>query len=271
MRMISKENKIWLITDAARGFGRAWAEAALRRGDWVIAAAQDVTALQSLVDAYGGSVVPLALDVTDRVGVFDTVERAHAYFGRLDVIVNNASCVQLGAVEEVSEAEARAQFETNAFGALWIIQAALPFLREQGRGHILSVSGIGGIIGSPLCGIYQASRWALEAMHEALAREVAEFGVKVTLIEPGSCVPDRAGSSVSHTTPNPAYDAVRARVAGATPGIEPSDPHAAAEAVLRVVDAEAPPLRLFLGATLLGIARHAYAEHPIRVGANTGR
>src|SRR6202162_1462376 len=133
---------------------------------------------------YGDALLPIQLDVTDRDADFAAVKQAHDHFGRLDVIVNNAGYGHLGMVEEVSEQEIRAQLETNVLGALWITQAALPYLREQGSGHILQVSSIGGISAFVNTGAYHASKWALEGLSQSLAAEVAGFGIKVTLIEP---------------------------------------------------------------------------------------
>jgi NAD(P)-dependent dehydrogenase (short-subunit alcohol dehydrogenase family) len=252
-------SKIWLITGTSRGFGREWASAALERGDSVAATARDATALDELVDAYGDAVLPISLDVTDREAAFTAVAKAHEHFGRLDVVVNNAGYGQFGMVEELSEAEARDQIETNLFGALWITQAALPFLRDQGAGHILQVSSIGGISAFPMVGMYHASKWALEGLSQALAQEVADFGIKVTLIEPGGYSTDWAGSSAKRAAPLPAYDELREQTAAwraqrGTPG----DPVATREAVLEIVDAENPPLRVFFGEAPLGIATADY-------------
>jgi len=253
-------SKTWFITGTSRGFGREWAIAALERGDTVAATARDTSTLDDLVAKHGDAVLPIRLDVTDRDAVFAAVQQAHDRFGRLDVVVNNAGYGQFGMIEEISEAEARAQFETNVFGALWVTQAALPYLREQGSGHILQVSSIGGISAFPNIGIYNASKWALEGFSQALAQEVADFGIKVTIIEPGAFSTDWSGASAKHATPNLAYDVFRekaaeqrkARVAGT------GDPTASAAAVLQVVDAENPPLRIFLGSTPLGIATRDY-------------
>ncbi|CAG2154140.1 SDR family oxidoreductase [Cupriavidus numazuensis] len=252
--------KVWFITGASRGFGRVWAEAALSRGDKVAATARSADSLTGLAKAYGSAVLPLELDVTDRAGVFAAVERAHAHFGRLDVVVNNAGYGLFGAIEETSEAEARAQIETNVFGALWVIQAVLPRLRQQGGGHILSVSSIGGIVAFPTLGLYHASKWALEALNESLTQEVAGQGIKVTLIEPGSYATDWAGSSSIHTTHLPEYDGIRSQLAAAFAGASLGDPKATGDAILKLVDADKPPLRLFLGSMPLPIARQRYAE-----------
>jgi NAD(P)-dependent dehydrogenase (short-subunit alcohol dehydrogenase family) len=254
--------KVWFITGASRGFGREWAIAALERGDSVAATARNTSTLDELVDKYRNQFLPLRLDVTDREADFAAVRQAHERFGRLDVVVNNAGYGHFGMVEEITEEEARAQLETNLFGALWVTQAALPLLREQGSGHILQVSSIGGISAFPLVGIYHASKWALEGISQSLAQEVAQFGIKVTLIEPGGFATDWAGSSSRTSTQLPAYaeyhkqvqEARRRRV-----GI-PGDPKASASAVLRLVDAEEPPLRCFFGTAPLGIAKADYEQ-----------
>jgi NAD(P)-dependent dehydrogenase (short-subunit alcohol dehydrogenase family) len=252
-------SKTWFITGTSRGFGREWAIAALDRGDSVAATARSTSSLEDLVTTYGDRVLALPLDVTDRSAVFEAVARAHEHFGRLDVVVNNAGYGQFGMVEELSEAEVRAQIETNLFGALWVTQAALPFLREQGSGHILQVSSIGGVSAFPSVGIYHASKWALEGISQALAQEVAGFGIKVTLIEPGGFSTDWGGSSARHATKIDAYDAVREAAANrpsrrGTPG----DPVATRGPVLKIVDSDEPPLRVFFGEAPLAIATADY-------------
>jgi NAD(P)-dependent dehydrogenase (short-subunit alcohol dehydrogenase family) len=253
-------SKTWFITGTSRGFGREWAIAALERGDRVAATARDPATLDDLVAQHGDSVLPVALDVTDREAVFDAVRRAHERFGRLDVVVNNAGYGQFGMVEELSEAEARDQIETNLFGALWVTQAALPYLREQGSGHFLQVSSIGGISAFAGIGMYHASKWALEGISQSLALEVAGFGVKVTVIEPGGYATDWGGSSARHATALPAYaDArERGRQARAQRTASPGDPAATRDAVLQLVDAEEPPLRVFFGDGPLAIASADY-------------
>ena len=251
--------KTWFITGTSRGFGREWALAALERGDRVAATARDAGSLDALVAAHGDAVLPIELDVTDRSAAFAAVERALERFGRLDVVVNNAGYGQFGAVEELGEAEVRAQLETNFFGALWVTQAALPFLRAQGGGRILQVSSIGGISAFPTVGAYHASKWALEGMSQSLAQEVAGFGIKVTLVEPGGYATDWSGSSAKHATRLPAYDPVHEQAANrpsrrGTPG----DPRATRDAVLTLVDADDPPLRVFLGRAPLAIATADY-------------
>jgi len=253
-------SKTWFITGTSRGFGREWAIAALERGDRVAATARDTASLDDLVQKYGEALLPIALDVTDRAADFAAVAQAHDHFGGLDIVVNNAGYGHFGMIEEITEDEARAQLEANLFGALWVTQAALPYLREQGSGHLIQVSSIGGISAFPRVGIYHASKWALEGLSQALAQEVATFGVHVTLVEPGAFSTDWAGSSSSTSEQLPAYDEVhrvtlesRARRVG-----NPGDPGATREAILRVVDAEEPPLRVFFGAGPLAIATADY-------------
>jgi NAD(P)-dependent dehydrogenase (short-subunit alcohol dehydrogenase family) len=252
--------KTWFITGASRGFGKEWSIAALERGDTVAATARDPKALDDLVQQFGDRVLAIRLDVNDRDAVFAAVRQAHEHFGALDVVVNNAGYGQFGMVEEISEAEARAQFDTNVFGALFVIQAALPYLRAQGSGHILQVSSIGGISAFPNIGIYNASKWALEAFSQSLAAEVADFGIKVTIIEPGAYSTDWGGASAKHAEQNPAYEAFREKAAEqrrARAG-NPGDPVATRDAVLAVVDAEDPPLRVFFGDGPLAIATRDY-------------
>src|SRR5665213_2562319 len=205
MRRHRMSAKIWFITGTSRGFGREWALAALERGDSVVATARNASSLDTLVAAHGDAVLPISLDVTNREAVFAAVGRAHEHFGRLDIVVNNAGYGQFGMVEELSVQEARDQIETNLFGALWVTQAALPYLRAQGSGHFLQVSSIGGISAFPGIGMYHASKWGLEGISQALAQEVKDFGIKVTLIEPGGFSTDWAGPSAKHADPLDAY------------------------------------------------------------------
>ncbi|RBY88762.1 SDR family oxidoreductase [Blastococcus sp. TF02A-26] len=253
-------SKTWFITGASRGFGREWATAALERGDSVAATARDTATLDDLVQRFGDAVLPLQLDVTDREAGTAAVRRAHDTFGRLDVVVNNAGYGLFGMVEEVSEAEVRAQFDANVFGALWITQAALPLMRAQGSGHVLQVSSIGGIVALPNLGVYNASKWALEAFSQSLATEVAQFGIKVTIIEPAGYSTDWSGSSAQHAEPNPAYDEFRGKVmAGRAKAAQSAgDPAATAAAVLQLVDADEPPLRVFFGKAPLAMATKEY-------------
>jgi len=252
--------KTWFITGASRGFGREWSIAALERGDQVVATARHLETLDDLVRDFEGSIFPLALDVTDRVAVFEAVGQGFEHFGQLDVVVNNAGYGQFGMVEELSEQDAREQIETNLFGALWVTQAALPYLREQGSGHFLQVSSIGGVTAFANIGMYHASKWALEGISQALAQEVKGFGIKVTLIEPGGYSTDWGGSSARHATPIAAYDEAREENQRfrAARSQRPGDPFATRAAVLKLVDAEIPPLRVFFGDGPLALAASDY-------------
>lgn len=249
--------KVWFITGASKGFGREWAEAALERGDKVAATARNPETLAALTEKDGDAVLPLQLDVTNRDADFAAVQQAARYFGRLDVVINNAGYGHFGTIEELTEAEARAQFETNVFGALWVTQAALPILRAQGSGHIIQVSSIGGISAFPVTGIYHASKWALEGFSQSLAQEVAAFGIHVTLIEPGGFSTDWGGPSATRSQKNPAYADVHNAPRPAAAGGR-GNPTATRSAILKVVDAENPPLRVFFGKAPLEIATKDY-------------
>ncbi|WP_203657515.1 SDR family NAD(P)-dependent oxidoreductase [Actinocatenispora rupis] len=257
--------KVWFVTGSSRGLGREFVRAALERGDRVAATARDTGSLADLTAEYGDAVLPLAMDVTDPTAVTGAVRRAVEHFGRLDVVVNNAGYAQIGAIEELTGAEVRAQFETNLFGALWVIQAVLPYLREQRSGHIVQLSSAAGLIAMPMGGAYQASKWALEALNETLAQEVAEFGVRVTIVEPGGYA-TRDGNNPDPLAnghlaqAHPAYAALRERLAGALGGQPAGDPAAAARALLTVVDSAEPPLRILFGQGFYPMLQQVYAD-----------
>jgi NAD(P)-dependent dehydrogenase (short-subunit alcohol dehydrogenase family) len=250
--------KVWFITGTSKGFGRVWAEAALARGDRVAATARDIDTLAPLVEQYGERVMALTLDVTDKARVDAAIAEAHARFGRLDVVVNNAGYGLFGTIEEVSEAQARAQIETNLFGALWVTQAALPYMRAQRSGHIIQVSSIGGVNAFPTVGLYHASKWGLEGFSQSLAAEVADFGIKVTIVEPAGYATDWGGPSAIRADPLSAYDGARARIAAFRSGNTPGNPDATGAAILKVVDAAEPPLRIFFGSIGLPMTRAEY-------------
>jgi NAD(P)-dependent dehydrogenase (short-subunit alcohol dehydrogenase family) len=258
-------SKIWFITGSSRGLGRRFVEAALARGDRVAATARSTTSLDDLVAAHGDAVLPLDMDVTDKAAVFASVRRAKEHFGRLDVVVNNAGYAQVGAIEELTERELRDQLETNLFGAVWVIQAALPHLRAQRAGHIIQLSSAAGLIAVPLGAAYSASKWALEALNETLAREVAEFGIKVTVVEPGGFA-TRSGKNPDplangHLAErSPVYDDLRRRLAGLVGKQPAGDPAAAAQALLKIVDSDNPPLRVLFGQGFYPMVQQAYAD-----------
>ena len=253
--------KVWFITGASRGFGRVWAEAALNRGDRVAATARTLESIAGLKKKYGAEVLTLELDVTRPEQVKSAVEQSHAHFGRLDVVVNNAGYPLVGAIEEASAEDVRALYDTNIFGTLSVIQAALPLLRKQGGGHIVGVSSTLGHVTMPLIGYYCSSKWAFEAIHESLAMEVQPFGIKVTIIEPGAYATEFGGpSSGKFAQGLDLYADLKAQVFEGMKTMERGDPSATPEAIFKLVDAENPPLRLFLGSHNLPSIRAAYAE-----------
>ncbi|MBD3917364.1 SDR family NAD(P)-dependent oxidoreductase [Paenibacillus sp. PR3] len=255
------ETKVWFITGASRGLGRIWAEAALSRGDKVAATARTPESIADLKERFGDAVLPLALDVTDSRQVEHAVQQAHAYFGRLDVVLNNAGYTLVGTTEEANESDVRELFDANYFGTLRVIQAALPLLRLQGSGHIIGVSSAMGIVAAPLIGFYCASKWAVEALHDSLAQEVKDFGIKVTLLEPGAFATD-FGSPLSMKTSQglEVYTELRNQVTARLSTEERGDPNATAEAILQIIDAEDPPLRFAVGARVLPLVRGVYAD-----------
>ncbi|MEU4409011.1 SDR family oxidoreductase [Streptosporangium sp. NPDC023963] len=246
-------SRIWFITGAGRGLGRAFTLAALERGDRVAAAARTITR-QDFDDRYGDRLLALPLDVTDRGAVFTAVNTAVEHFGRLDIVVNNAGTMSSGMVEEFTEAEARAQLEVNLFGAMWVCQAVLPHLRAQASGHIVQVSSIAALGGFPSTGMYSASKFALEGMSEALAMEAAPFGVKLSIVQPGGYWTDLY-TSMTTTSPSAEYGPLRAELEKQwAEGSIDSEPRLAAEALLKLVDSEDPPLRLLLGSMVYDLA-----------------
>ena len=238
-------SKTWFITGASSGFGREWAEAALDRGDRVVATARSVDRLTHLGSRYGDHVLVLRLDVTRRQEVMDAVHAAHTHFGRLDVVVNNAGYGHLGMVEELTEREIRDELETNLLGTLWVTQAVLPILREQRSGHIVQVTSEGGVTAFPQFGAYHASKWAVEGLSQALAHEVDAFGIKVTCVEPGPYSTSFGATGLRRSAEDPVYDGVRADIDRT--GWALGDPAATRPAILAVVDSDEPPLRVLFG------------------------
>ncbi|MBQ1204249.1 MAG: SDR family NAD(P)-dependent oxidoreductase [Loktanella sp.] len=254
--------KTWLITGANRGLGLAFAQAALQRGDRVAATSRKIEGLSDLVARFADQVVPLTLDVTDRAACFAVVEQARTALGQIDVVVNNAGYGLFGMVEELTEAQMRDQMEVNFFGLFHMTQAILPVLRAQGAGHILQISTVGGVMTFPGLGGYHASKWAVEGLSDALAQEVDGLGIKVTLVEPGPYATDWAGASATHAAPITDYDPLRAAMAAQQSQMPPDmygDPAAVGPAILKLVDSDAPPKRLFLGAMPTMIVPPAYA------------
>jgi short-subunit dehydrogenase len=254
-------SKVILITGATKGFGRIWAEAFLKRGDRVIAAGRNITALEDLKSKYADLVLPIQLDVNNRNASFEAVNKAKEHFGRIDVLINNAGYGLFGAVEETSEEEARNQMETNFFGVLWLTQAVLPIMRKQKSGHIIQVSSFLGLITLPVLGLYNASKFAVEGLTETLASEVKGFGINVSLVEPNGYTTDWSGESAFQTESLSVYDPVKAafKEAVAAPGIF-GNPEATANVILKLVDNDNPPLRLLLGSFAYPAVKKVYEE-----------
>jgi NAD(P)-dependent dehydrogenase (short-subunit alcohol dehydrogenase family) len=251
--------KTIFITGASRGFGKIWTEAFLRRGDKVAATARDIKTLSDLAKQYGNTLLPIQLDVNDRAAGFQAIQKAKAHFGNIDVLINNAGYGLFGSVEETSEQEARDQMETNFFGLLWMTQAVLPLMREQGHGHIIQVSSVLGIVTLPVLGLYNASKYAVEGLSETLAAEVKDFGIKVSLVEPNGFSTDWAGASSFHTTGMPVYDKVKADFQNGLTDDAFGKPAATTDAILQLVDSNNPPLRLFLGKVAHPWVKQVYA------------
>ncbi|HEX7632188.1 MAG TPA: oxidoreductase [Lacunisphaera sp.] len=248
-------SRIWFITGVSSGLGRSLAEAVAARGDIAIGTLRQDAQLAAYNALAPGRTVGVKLDVNDHARVTAVVQQVITQFGRIDVLVNNAGYGLLGAVEEVSDAEARAQLETNVFGALAVTRTVLPHMRRQKAGHILQISSIGGYNGTPGAGIYNASKFALEGFSEALAKEAGPLGIRVTLVEPGPFRTKWAGESLKRAaTTIPAYadtpaGATIGRITGyGSTGSQPGDPDLAAAAMIKAVDSPNPPLRLVLGA-----------------------
>jgi NAD(P)-dependent dehydrogenase (short-subunit alcohol dehydrogenase family) len=249
--------KVWLITGCSTGFGRALAEAVLEKGDFLLATAREPAQLRALIDHYPKTAFGERLDVTLSQEIQAAVDAAIKTFGRIDVLVNNAGYGLIGALEEVSDADIRQQFETNFFGAVHLIRTVLPLMRQQGSGHIVNMSSTAGFVGFGGSSIYCATKFALEGISEALAKEVESFGIKVTLIEPGAFRTNFNGRSLAAAEqPIDAYDPV----SGASlqwfkqmDGKQPGNPAKAAQAIIQAVESPHPPMRLALGTDAMSL------------------
>jgi NADP-dependent 3-hydroxy acid dehydrogenase YdfG len=249
------KDRTWFITGASTGFGRILAEEVLKAGGKVIATARNRDKVADLEVKFPQRAKALALDVTDAGQVDSAVTQAFAQFGRVDVLVNNAGYGVAGAIEEVSDAEFMPMSETNVFGLLRVTRAFLPHLRKQRSGHILNLSSIGGLVASPGMGYYNATKFAVEGLSEALAAEVAPLGIRVTVIEPGPFRTDFLGrSGVVAKARIGDYDATAGNMRkyfAENDGKQKGDPLRAVHAMMQVVESPNPPLRLLLGAAAL--------------------
>ncbi len=255
------KGKVWFITGASRGFGRVWTEAALKRGDSVAATARNVNSIADLNEKYGNRVLTLELDVTHAEQVKAVVQQAHAHFGKLDIVLNNAGYSLVGTIEEADADAIRALYETNVLGPVAVIQAALPLLRGQGHGHILGTSSNLGHVTLPVIGYYCSSKWAFEAIYESLAEEVKPFGIKVTIIEPGAYATEFGSQqSLKFAAGMDIYTSLKTSFAENLQQLEKGDPEATPEALFKIVDADQPPLRFLLGNQGLPWTRGAYEQ-----------
>jgi NAD(P)-dependent dehydrogenase (short-subunit alcohol dehydrogenase family) len=254
-------SKVWLITGASRGLGRAFTEAVLEAGDRVVATARNPEHLVELEGRYSGRVRAVALDATNEAQAKAAFEVAIASFGGLDVLVNNAGYGNVSPVEDTSLADFRAQIETNLFGVIIMTKAVLPYFRERRAGHVIQIASIAGRVGPAGRAPYAAAKFAVEGFSESLSKEVGPLGVKVTIVEPGGFRTDFAGSSTDLREGRPEYDAT----VGATVrfqrnynGKQPGDPVKAAAAVLHIASLSDPPMRLLLGSDSCNAAeKHA--------------
>jgi NADP-dependent 3-hydroxy acid dehydrogenase YdfG len=257
----NRDEKIWFITGASRGFGRVWAEAALKRGDKVAATARTLDSIADLKATYKDNVLTLPLDVTNPEQVKSSVTKAHAHFGRLDIVMNNAGYSLVGTIEEARPEEIRALYDTNVLGAVSVIQAALPLLRKQKQGHIIGVSSNLGHVAMPVIGYYCSSKWAFEAIHESLAMEVKQFGIRVTIVEPGAYATEFGSQQSLKFSGNlDVYADFKNQFIDTIRTIERGNPDATPDSLFKMVDSANPPLRFFLGRHNLPSVRKVYAE-----------
>ncbi|MFD2247790.1 oxidoreductase [Pontibacter ruber] len=251
--------KVWFITGVSGGFGRELAAQAAKAGAKVIGTVRQAGQLEEFNAISPGNTFGYLLDVTNPDGVKATVDAAFKYFGRLDVLVNNAGFGFLGAIEEASIAEVRQVMETNFFGALQVTQAVLPYMRQQGSGRIIQISSVAGIRSTPGFGVYNASKFALEGFSEALAQEVAPFNIQVTIVEPGPFRTRFAGTSIKRASRHmQEYESTSGRFKQAMEernGYQDGDPEKGAAVIVQVASSDNPPLRLPLGRTAFEAVR----------------
>jgi NADP-dependent 3-hydroxy acid dehydrogenase YdfG len=256
-----QSGKVWFITGSSRGFGRIWTKAALERGDKVAATARNLASIADLCKIYGAQVLTLELDVTKPDQVANAIQQAHAHFGKIDVVLNNAGYSLVATIEEAQPDEVKSMYETNIFGTLSVIKAALPVLRKQGSGHIVGVSSTLGHLTLPVIGYYCSSKWAFEAIHESLAEEVRSFGIKVTIVEPGAYATEFGSpESLRFSQELDIYKNLKSNFFDVLKSIDKGDPEATPDAIFKLVDTDQPPLRIFLGSHNLPQVRAAYAE-----------
>jgi len=257
-------SRVWFITGTSTGFGYLLAEEALKRGERVIATARDVSKLSRLARQYPDRMRSFTLDVTSPNEITSIAQQGIAAFDHVDILVNNAGYGVNGAIEEVSEDEFEPMFQTNIYGLIRVTRAFLPHFRQRRSGHIINLSSIGGLIGSPGWGFYNATKFAVEGFSEALAEEVKPLGVRVTVVEPGPFRTDFLGRSsklAGQQLPDYATTAGKAREYLKTQsGKQPGDPQKAVEAIITAASSPKPPLHLILGRVALMRFRHKLSD-----------
>jgi len=266
MATTQNTKRVWMITGASRGIGARIAEAALAHGDAVVATARDAASIATRFGA-NDNLLPVALDVTDEAQAARAVEAAIARFGRIDVLVNNAGFGLLGAVEEATADEVRKLYDTNVFGLLNVTRAVLPSMRARHQGHVINISSLGGVRSGPGFGVYCSTKFAVEGLTEALHGELAPLGIHVTVVEPGYFRTEFLESNSLTVSPRVLddYAGTSGQVREAATRIslnQPGDPVRLAQAMLALVDAKTPPLRLPMGTDTLQTIRekHAFVE-----------
>lgn len=262
--MALNESPVWFITGCSTGFGRELGQLALRRGWRAVVTARDVTRVQDLTKGHEDRALAVSLDVTKTDQIQAAIKQAEERFGGIDVLVNNAGYGYQSSIEEGVDAEIRAQFDANVFGLAAMIRAVLPGMRARRHGHIINLSSQAGFIGFEGSGYYAATKHAVEGLSDSLSREVAPLGIKVTCVEPGPFRTDWAGRSLKQTRPSIAdyQNTVGARLelTANYSGKQPGDPIRAAEAMIRIVEAENPPKHLVLGSIALDGVRNKLKE-----------
>jgi len=253
------DSDVWFITGCSTGFGRELAKMVLDRGYRAVITARDPAKVQDLAAGHKGRALALPLDVTDQAQVADAVQKAEAAFGSIDVLVNNAGYGYVGALEESDRVEVRAMMETNFFGLASMIHAVIPAMRRRRHGSIVNISSIGGLVGFPGVGYYNATKFAVEGLSESLSKEVAPLGIKVLVVEPGPFRTDWAGRSLKGSSKKiPEYTetagAFRERIENGS-GKQAGDPVRACEAILKALQSDDAPLHLTLGRRALDVAR----------------
>ena len=256
--------KVWFITGCSTGFGRELAKGALEAGNQVVVTARKPEDINDIVESFPDTAIAVQLDVTKPGEIKSSVEQAIAKFGRIDVLVNNAGIGYFGAIEESDDEDVRRMFEINVFGLANMTKEVLPFMRKQKSGHIVNIASIGGLVGFPGVGFYNATKFAVDGLSESLAKELAPLRIKVLVIAPSGFRTDWAGRSANNakvviedyaSTAHQNKETIRGYS-----GNQPGDPVRAAKAIIKSVDSENPPLRLLLGKGALKGARNKIAD-----------